>query len=244
MSCMKNLCRACIIILLVAMMTGVAILIDNLDFVARWLGHIEPYKDNLERLAWVALVVIVFRKSFWRFKDCIKNLKVNAGSFGFEVNLEKENEDVDSDENGSGCLKSDKKAGLTTMVCRNNGREISRRILRLLSDEMQLEFSEDVSLKRGDCNYIPDGFAIRNGRAYIVEVKVADDPNILRRSISRLRAFIQILPKHIQDTTVILCIYSSKKVSDFRRIIDSETACLGTDFIYRVFSKEALEKVD
>ena len=214
--------------------------VDSLDFVARWLGHIEPYKNNLERIVWLVLVLVIVRKYFWHVRDCVRNLKVSAGSFGFEVNLGKEN----GDEDVSDFKDGDKKEVLTTTVCRNNEREISRRILKLLSDEMQLNFSEDVTLMRGGCNYIPDGFAVKNGRAYIVEVKATDDLCLLRRAISRLRAFIQMLPEHLQDTTVILCIYSTRQVSDFRKIIDSETSDLGTDFIYRVFSKESLEEID
>lgn len=237
---MKIICRVGIIVLLVTIAISLAVLVDSLDFVARWLDHIEPYKDNLERMVWLVLGLAITCKYFGRVGDCVRNLKVNAGSFGFEVNLRKE----DGDDDVLDCKKVSKKEGITTTVCKKNGREISRRILKLLGDEMQLNFSEDVTLMRGGCNYIPDGFAVRNGRAYIVEVKVTDDPCLLRRTISRLMAFIQMLPKHIQDTTVILCIYSSRQVSDFRRIIDSETTDIGTDFVCRVFSKESLENVD
>ena len=225
------------------MLVVLAVLIDRLDFIARWLSHIEPYKDNLERIVIIGIVAFIVVKYASRVKDCVKNLKVSTGTLGFEVNLEHGDKDEGVAKKDTAVAKAEEIGELTKIVYANNGLEISRRILKVLSDEMRLKFSEDVMLRRGNCNYNPDGFAVKNGHAYIVEVKACDSPSVLKRSLARLRVFVQMMSDQIKDTTVVFCIYSQRPANYFRQLIESETSDLNADFTYRVFSREMLGNV-
>ena len=241
---MKIICRVGIDILLVAIAIGIAVLVDSLDFVARWLGHLEPYKENLERGFYFLLLFPLLWRCSGSIKGCIRNMKVNAGGFGFEVEVggSEKNADAVTKENE---IQKDgaQRLTLTKVVTRNNGREISRRILNILSDEMNLDFTEEATLKRSGCHYHPDGYAEKNRHAYIVEIKVYDDPLTIRRAISEFKNFISGMALQVQHTTVILCIYSSRPSKDFKSVVYKEMADLNVDFMYRVFSKETLEKV-
>ena len=242
---MKKFCRVCLVMLSVALTIGIAALIDRLDFVARWLGHIVSYKDNLERIFYAILVFVLLLKSSGKLNGVIKNLSVNAGKFGFTIELGK----GDKEENlimDEGCVmvKGERtQSAFIKNVTRNNGQEIARRILNILSDEMNLDFSNQAMLQRGVCNYRPDGFAVKNGHAYIVEIKSYDDPALLRRAIPELKNFIKSLPLQVKRTTAILCIYSSRASRDFKTVVYKEMGDLNIDFMYRVFSREMLEKV-
>ena len=239
----KQIVRACFSMLLAALIIGTAVLIDRLDFVARWLGHVESYKDNLERIFYAILAFVILFKSSGKIKGAIKNLKVNAGKFGFKIELgDGDKKDLIIDE---GCEKEKVgESALIKTVTMNNGREIARRILNILSDEMNLDFTEEATLKRSGCNYHPDGFAEKNGHAYIVEIKAYDNPILLKRAIPSFRNFISSMAQEVQHTTVILCIYSSHPSREFKSVVYKEMANLNVDFMYRVFSREMLENVN
>lgn len=227
-------------IIIFVLLTAFAFLVDSFNFLARWLGHIDPYKGVLERGFYATLIFVFLWKCAGRWKGAVENLKVNAGDFGFEIKL------------GQDGNKDIKEIEVRTPVNLQSRRgdpygkmqEIERKILKILGEEMNLDFDRDVSLQRGMYNYRADGFAMKNGRAYVVEVKVCDRKILLRRAISSLKTFAQGLKVQIKDTTVILCIYSAHPTSYFKDVVYAQTADLQMDFSYRVFSEEMLSKVE
>ena len=216
------------------------IVIDVLDFVARWLSHLEPYKNNIERFLYFSFIVcmlIRYRKSF---QNVIRTLRVNAGSFGFEIEfkndecVEKRKDDISQTRDSN------------SNIAKNiypRSIEISRKILSRLSAEMRMVFSENTVLKRGDCRYMPDGFGVKNGHAYIIEIKLCDRPHAIDMAIQQLSTFAGVLPdKKLTDVTAILCIVSNQSISYFEKRIGVVAPNLDINLMIRVFEPKDFEQ--
>lgn len=235
----------------VACVVGVILLIvviDKLDFVARWLDHLEPYKNNIERVLYAFLFLLAASTIAKKFKGCavfknIKGLKANiAGVFGFEFEFAKENADSDQCEDAR--QKSDNAVEKSSL----NNRPVfyvdvvTRKIISILSTELQLTFAPNAILRRGGCRYRPDGFAVKNGRAYIVEVKAVDRPYLIDRAIAQLKTFANIeQDRKISHVTVIFCVISNRPIESFSNMIKRFDFGPETEFILRVFSPAMLE---
>ena len=149
------------------------VLIDELDFVARWLRHIEPYKDNIEHIIYACLIVILILNVMRKLKalgfgKTVKTLKANFNGFGFEVEFSDRevaaNMQCEESASGKGVLKEK----LSIQIQHGCYASVwERKIISILSTELQLDFATNTVLRRGECRYIPDGFAVKNGRAYI-----------------------------------------------------------------------------
>ncbi len=227
------------------------VLIDYLDFVARWLWHIEPYKDNAERIIYACLFTVLVLNIIKKFgagkiAKGIKGIKANIGSFGFEVEFV----DVEKD-NSSHCEDVVPKIDKVIETPSNNiqfacrGFVAERRIISILSAELQLTFATNAVLSRGGCRYRPDGFAVRNGRAYIVEVKVGDRPEVMKTAIAQLKTFSDMVQStKISHVTVILCMVTKHPVTYFTRKIKNVNLGDETEFVFRAFSYEQLEGIE
>ena len=128
-------------------------------------------------------------------------------------------------------------------ACRGSMAE--RRIISILNSELQLTFATNAVLSRGGCRYMPDGFAVRNGRAYIVEVKVGDRPEVIEMAIAQLKTFADMVQAtKISHVTVILCMVTKHPATYFTRKIKNVNLGDEIEFIFRVFSYEQLEGIE
>ena len=90
---------------------------------------------------------------------------------------------------------------------------------------------------------MPDGFAVRNGRAYIVEVKAVDRPDAINRAIAQLKTFANMVQDtKISHVTVMLCVVSNKPVEQFSNMTKRIDLGEENEFMFRVFSPELLEE--
>ena len=236
-------CTVSVILLTVA--------IDKLDFVARWLWHLEPYKDNIERIIYACLTVILILNVIRKFKalgfgKTVKKLKANFKGFGFEVEF------TDSEVAANKqCVEmvsgKDVSAERLSMQIQH-GCSVSaweRKIISILSTEFQLDFATNTVLRRGECRYIPDGFAVKNGRAYILEVKVAHSPSVIDGAIAQLKTFANMVQEtKISRVTVILCVVTDHPTAYLAEKIKGVNLGEETEFIFRMFSPEQLERIE
>lgn len=71
---------------------------DCFDFLSRWAGHFEPFKNNAERIFYfVVLIAIVWHLRGW-LANRVKSLKVFAGGYGLEVDLGMRSDRTDDSE--------------------------------------------------------------------------------------------------------------------------------------------------
>lgn len=244
----KRVKIACISALGVGIALSLIVTIDKLDFVARWLGHLEAYKDNIERVIYACLLfhllVIVVKK--FRVGKTVKGLKAKAGIFGFEIELnddENANRNLCDDGETNANVKVEKQTQHVQSSCR--GCAMARKIISILSMEFQLTFTTNTVLNRGGCRYMPDGFAVRNGRAYIVEVKAVDRPDVIKRAVAQLITFSNMIQDtEISHVTVILCVVSDRPAEYFASMTRKIDLGAEAEFIFRVFSPKLLEKMN
>lgn len=224
--------------------------IDKLDFVARWLGHLEAYKDNIERVIYACLLlyllsIAVKKLRVKQFVKAVKGLKANAGIFGFEIELnddENANRNLCDDGETKANVKVEQQPRYVQDSCR--GYAMERKIISILSTELQLTFATNTVLNRGGCRYMPDGFAVRNGRAYIVEVKAVDRPDVIERAVAQLKTFSNMMQDtKISHVTVILCVVSDSPVGYFANMTRKIDLGADTEFMFRVFSPKLLEEM-
>lgn len=226
------------------------VLIDELDFVARWLRHIEPYKDNIEHIIYACLIVILILNVMRKLKalgfgKTVKTLKANFNGFGFEVEFSDRevaaNMQCEESASGKGVLKEK----LSIQIQHGCYASVwERKIISILSTELQLDFATNTVLRRGECRYIPDGFAVKNGRAYILEVKVAHGPRAIDGAIAQLKTFADMVQEtKISRVTVILCVVTDHPTAYLAEKIKGVNLGEETEFILRVFSPEQLERI-
>ncbi len=221
------------------------VVVDKLNFVARWFGHLEPYKNSIERVFYFCVLVAVLILFVWKNRQFIKSLKFEAVGFGFLVELlNEESTGIDY------CKRADVESSVSNkgegqgFLCRGREREMTSRILSRLNEEMSIFFVENTILKRGQCRYRPDGFAVKNSHAYIVEVKVGDQPYLLDRAIQQLKMFVEMVPnRKLTDVTVILCLVTNRPISEFKQRKEALLENLNLDFIFRVFKPSELENI-
>ena len=90
---------------------------------------------------------------------------------------------------------------------------------------------------------MPDGFAVKDGRAYIVEVKTVDRHSVIAGTIAELKTFANMAQgTNISHVTVILCVVSNRSSEYFSNIIRRFDFGPETEFIFRVFSPAMLEE--
>ena len=234
----------------VAIAIPLIVLIDKLDFVARWLWHIEPYKDNIEHIIYACLLMISVLNIIKKFEvrklaKGVKTFKANAGGFGFEVEFD--NGDTDNIHCKEAVPKTEnvamKSSSRAQYVCREY--VVARKIISVLNTELQLTFAMDTVLSRGGCRYRPDGFAVKNGRAYIVEVKVGDRPAVIERAIAQLKTFASMVQEtKISHVTVILCVVTKYPTAYFMETIKKVDLGEETEFVFRTFSPGQLEGIE
>ena len=246
----KRVKIACISALGVGIALSLIVMIDKLDFVARWLGHLEAYKDNIERVIYACLFLLIVSNVMNKIRGGtvwgkIKGLKANAGIFGFEVEFSNEVvdsnhcEEVEPQRNNVG----EKPLPQYQAICLASAME--RKIISILSTELQLTFATNTILTRGGCRYMPDGFAVRNGRAYIVEVKAVDRSDAINRAIAQLKTFANMVQDtKISHVTVILCVVSDRPAEYFASMTRKIDLGAEAEFIFRVFSPKLLEKMN
>ena len=245
----KRVKIACISALGVGIALSLIVTIDKLDFVARWLEHLETYKDNIERMIYACLILYLLsiaekKLGVGKLGKNVKGLKAKAGIFGFEIEL---NDDVNANHNlcddgeTNANVKVEKQTQHVQSSCR--GCAMARKIISILSMEFQLTFTTNTVLNRGGCRYMPDGFAVRNGRAYIVEVKAVDRPDAINRTIAQLKTFANMVQDtKISHVTVMLCVVSNKPVEQFSNMTKRIDLGEENEFMFRVFSPELLEE--
>jgi len=245
----KRVKVVCIVASCVVIVLSLIVTIDKLDFVARWLGHLEAYKDNIERVIYACLFLLLLSNVIKKFRDGaiwgkVKGFKANAGIYGFEVEFANEVtnsnhcEEVELQENNVG----EKPSSQDRAICLASAME--RKIISILSTELQLTFATNTILTRGGCRYMPDGFAVRNGRAYIVEVKAVDSPDAINRAVAQLKTFANMVQDtKISHVTVILCVVSNKPTKHFSDMTKRIDLGAETEFMFRVFSPELLEDI-
>lgn len=222
------------LVIVVAVIVSV-IIVDKVDFVARWLGHLLPYKNNIERVFYFCVLLPVLLKYAWRLREFIKGLKLKAGGFGFEIEFKDDDGDTDKPIR----VETHSSSANVRYKLRNKSQEIARKILSRLQAEMHVEFSENAILKRGECCYRPDGFAVKNGQAYIVEIKTSDYSYVVDNAVNQLKTFSNMLPdKKLMSVTAILCMVSNHPVSYFKKRIEATCSALDINFILRVFTPE------
>lgn len=237
--------RLATMVVIVAALIAIAVAVDKLDFVARWLWHLGPYKNNIERVFYFCVLAPALLLYFRQARKHVKGVKMNVGGFGFEIEFAneepKEGDDCNSGNDGSPVSK---KQGAQHLACRWRERELTSRILSRLSEEMSVVFAENTILTRGACHYRPDGFAINKGRAYIVEIKVGDQPYVLDIAMQQLKTFAEMVPdQKITNITVIFCLVTNRSISDFKQRKDALAETLGLTFIFRVFKPSELENI-
>ena len=236
-------CAILVVLLIVA--------IDKLDFVARWLWHLEPYKDNIERIIYACLTVILIFNAMRKLKalgfgKTVKTLKANFKGFGFEVEFTDREVAANKqcEESVSGKDVSTEKLSIQIQHgCCASVWEL--KIISILSTELQLDFATNTVLRRGECRYIPDGFAVKNGRAYILEVKVAHSPRVIDGAIAQLKTFANMVQEtKISRVTVILCVVTDHPTAYLAEKIKGVNLGEETEFIFRMFSPEQLERIE
>lgn len=239
---------AFIVVSCVVIVPSLIVTIDELDFVARWLGHLEAYKDNIERVIYACLLLPLLSAALKKLRvrksgKNVKGLKATVGIFGFEI-------EFDDDDSANSSLCDDdatrKKAGVEAQSrnvqasCR--GYAMARKIISMLSSELQLTFATNAILTRGGCRYMPDGFAVRNGRAYIVEIKAMDRRDLIEGAIAQLKIFSNMMhDMKIAHVTLIFCVVSDRPVEYFTKLIRNIDLGEKTDFVLRVFAPKLLE---
>ena len=233
---------------LIAIAIAMIVMIDKLDFVARWLLHIEPYKNNIERIIYAGIFVFLIlwyvnRIIVAHYGKGVKALKVRVPGFGFEIEF--------NDDKNVGIYDGDV---LAHKIDGGNSNPSSgsmqyssiaeRKIFSILKREMHLEFSPNATLIRGGCRYVPDGFAIKNGRAYIVEVKTMYRPGVIDGTIAELKTFANMVQEtKISRVTVILCVVTDHPTAYLAEKIKGVNLGDETEFILRVFSPGQLERI-
>ena len=239
------------VVLCVVVTITLIVTIDKLDFVARWLWHLEPYKDNIERIIYACLIVILILNVIRKFKALelrkyVKALKANFKGFGFEVELT-DRDGADNKHCEGTVPEADVMGAKPSKNAQhaNYGYWAERKIISQLSAEFQLTFVTNTVLRRGGCRYMPDGFAVKNGRAYILEVKVAHNPRVIDGAIAQLKTFAEMVQEtRISRVTVILCVVTDHPTAYLAEKIKGVNLGEETEFIFRVFSPEQLERIE
>lgn len=233
------------IVVIIAVAIAAAVVVDKLDFVARWLWHLAPYKNNIERVFYFCVLAPALLLYLRQTRKYVKGVKMNVGGWGFEIEFENdkpgERDDCDSDNVKSQVSHKSKAQHFPSL---GQEKELTRKVLSRLNEEMNMDFVENTILKRGECHYRPDGFAINRGRAYIVEIKVGDQLSVLDIAIQQLKTFAEMVPnRKLTDITVIFCLVTNRSVSDFMQRKNALTATLDLSFIFRVFKPSELENI-
>ena len=247
----KRVKIACISAVCVVVAISLIVTIDKLNFVARWLGHLEAYKDNVERMIYACLLLYPLSIAVKKLKTgkcggSVKGLKANIGIFGFEIAFD-DNESAKSNFCDDGDTKAkvevEEQSRHIQSSCR--GYAMERKIISILSAEHQLSFVSNAVLTRGGCRFMPDGFAVRNGRAYIVEVKTVDRPDVIKRVVAQLITFSNMMQDtEISHVTVILCVVSDRPAEYFASMTRKIDLGVETEFIFRAFSPKLLEEMN
>ena len=247
----KQLKVALIAVSCVVVALTLIVAIDKLDFVARWLSHLEAYKDNVERMIYACLFLLVLSSAIkkvgvGKFGKNVKGFKANAGIFGFEVEFNDDDERPSRNHCEDAGLQTSAMAEKQSRHNRTLSREyaMGRKIISILSVELQLTFATNTILSRGGCRYMPDGFAVRNGRAYIVEVKAIDRPDVIERAVAQLKTFANMMQDtKIAHVTVILCVVSNQPAEHFASRIRRIDLGTEIEFNLRVFSPSLFEEM-
>lgn len=246
----KRVKIACVSAVCVVVAISLVVTIDKLDFVARWLGHLEAYKDNIERVIYACLLLhflSIAVREWWVVKSekNLKSVKATAGIFGFEIEFndnESAKRNLCDDGETRANVEGEGQSRYAQASCR--GYAMTRKIISILSAEYQLSFVSNVVLTRGGCRYMPDGFAVRNGRAYIVEVKAVDRSDAINRAVAQLITFSNMMQgTQISHVTVILCVVTDKPTEYFAKMIRRIDFGVETEFMLRVFAPKSLEEI-
>lgn len=224
---------------------GSLFIIDCLDFASRWSGHFIPYKDNVERILYFLVLLLII----WRFRswiaDRINKLDLRLGGFSFLVEFNSEGEESPCDGKpmnrraDSGEIKGSKET-LAKSCCLGQLFEIDVR--NRLSKELGVIFSPDPTMRCGNMRVMFDGYAEKDGRVYVIEAKVSDSVETIRRAFAKISTFINRLSSKEQTRiTFLLCVLTSKPLEVIENAIAIDRQNLPCDLQLRVYNRDAFE---
>ncbi len=214
---------------------------DCFDFLSRWAGHFEPFKNNAERIFYFAvLITIVWHLRKW-LANRVKSLKVFAGGYGLEVDLGMRPSRIDD----SG-VEASRDEGVnrheSDIHARNvRARQFEKTVLECMSKELGVGFSADPVLRCGNARFAFDGYAEKNGRVYIVEAKATDSLYVLDRTISMMTILAQRLRKEkMSRVTFILCVLTDRSQEVLQERMASRYSALPYELQIRTFKFDDL----
>lgn len=232
----------------ICVVVGVLFVVDYFDFLSRWSMHFMPYKNNAERVFYFVCVVILI----WRMREWIsqrmKSLKFSAGDYGFEVEFKNSNSEEEG-ENKSEDEEVDLNASTerTFHSRRSPNIPIGARFEMLAIDEISKElgvcFSSTPSIRQGNMLVEFDGYAEKDGRIYIVEAKISDRIDILRREVGRMSTFAMRLPPEKRARlTFVLYILTSKTTKQIRHALLDGNSTLAYDLQVRTIDSKQFDE--
>ena len=167
----------------------------------------------------------------------IRGLKVAARGVGFEVEFTGNEKTMDPETSDG--VQSDGAYREGHL----NGARFESFALERLGLEMGVSFSREVRVSRANVFCRRDGFAVKSGRAYAVEVKAAYRPEFRRRYFEQLRRFTRALTdQHRQNLTFIFCVLTDRSIEEIRRQLGDVEQIVGCDVIIRTFSQSVVQK--
>lgn len=218
---------------------GILIVADSFDFVSRWLGCVEPYKDNLERLFYFAVIMFLAIRYGRKIPEQIRRirgLKIAARGLGFEVEF--------NDAQSSSAAKVDADSESRHLPSGRHLREVEFATFALgrLGAEIGVPIIREAQISHEGVRYRLDGFAVKHGHAYAVEVRVSYRLELRRQYFDQLRRFTKAITEQArQNLTFVFCLLTDVPVEEIRRQLGDIDQIVGCDVVIRTFTAAEVE---